>query len=391
MIYLLCFGASVALAHFAGKAKSRKMFILLSLLSIVVPVALAGVRDYSIGIDTNGYLNLKRYWHGATSYDTLWEYLKFYVSIGYGEFLFAFILGSIAQTTGNFTVFLITMHAVIITGVYIGAFRQKEHADPAFILLLFYLLFYNHSLNVTRQYMAMAIVFAAFADIEKKKYTRYVIVVLISIFIHNSAVLGFVPLILYIIMYADFSKIIRGFTPSVKARGIFIATGLAVLVVFFSPLCRLLIKAGLLLEKYLFFLDNPEKIQPSTMISMFLLVELVAVFVFRKQIKEKSQLFDYLLICSVSYLILHQLSRSIVYGKRVAAYLSLINLTTIAMIPASLENGETVYCIGKFSVKVRYMKAIAYTAVTAVALFYWWYSYVLRNASETYPYKSILF
>lgn len=373
MIYIICFGISALLAYFANKAKNRVASVCLSVLSILVTVTLAGLRDYTIGIDTDNYLTLPRFWAGAVKRDTLLAYLQYYSSLGFGEPLFAFLLGVVERFTGSFTVFLFAAHLVIITGVYIGSFRQRAHVNPAMVLLLFYLFFFNHSLNITRQYMAMAIVFAALADIEQKKYLRFFVVVIIAKFIHTSALLALGALIIHWILYGKY-RVSPSLYSSIRSRQLFIIGALTILVFLFPWLCRILIAAGVLPAKYAFFL-NAEEAEHATLITLFLLVEMFVLVVLRKQLRRSTPYYRYFLISSVSYLILQQLSATLVYGKRVAAYYSLGNLVTIALIPQSFQK--------------RGNRVVSTFLVLMVALVYWWYVYVLRNASQTYPYVFI--
>ena len=110
-------------------------------------------------------------------------------------------------------------------------------------------------------------------------------------------------------------------------------------------------------------------------LSLFLLIEIAALLVFYRKYEKQIPSFSLFFTCSISYLILQQVSFFLVYGKRVAAYFSLMNLITIAMIPKAFENKK--------------YRRLAYLAVVGVTLFYWFYCYMLRNASQTYPYKFI--
>ena len=166
MVYLVCFGISVFFANLAKKTENRKRFIFWSILSILVTVLLAGLRDISIGIDTSNYYDNS--WKTAVGSSSFWRFMVLYHrAYRAKEYLFAILIGLIAKTTRNYHVFLFAVHLIIVGGFYIGAFRFRKHADPVFSLLLFYLLYYNHSLNVFRQYMAMSILFAAAADLEE--------------------------------------------------------------------------------------------------------------------------------------------------------------------------------------------------------------------------------
>lgn len=383
MIYLLCFGGSLLLAYFATKVTDRRQKILLLIASAALPILLAGLRDYSVGIDVeNYYSNLRRYWPKAVSSDSLWAYMKYFISLGRGEPLFALFIGIIAQVTGSFRVFLFMAHAAIVSCVYVGAFRMKKHADPLLVLALFYLLFFSHSLNIIRQYMAMALIFAFLQDIEERKFWRYSMVVVIAALIHSTALLAFGALLVYAVMYADYQvggykigkyTLGKKITPTLKQRQIFIAAALGFAVLIFKPLCQLMIHIGVLSDKYNFYMVSASR-SYAGIVTILLVAELMALYVFRRQAKRTDSFMEFFVMCSICYLILQQLTAVIVFGKRIAAYYSLQNLVTIGILDRSFE---------PYDKRTRW---IVRGALITVALGYWWYFYVLRNASETIPY-----
>lgn len=373
IIYLVYFAVSAYFAYLARESESRKKAILFSLVSIAIPVLLAGARDFSIGIDVENYRTLTRYWMGAASSESLLEYLTIYSASGYGEYIFALYIGLIGQLTGDFRIFLALSHLVIVSGVYIGAFRQRKHVDPVLVLLLFYLFFFSHSLNIIRQYMAMAILFAALADIEQKKYGRYCIAVGVAVMIHTTALLGLGPLLIYWVLYGDYRLPIRGkrISPPLWGRRAFIACGLLTGVCSFLPLGQLLLEIGLLPEKYSYYF-YAQDLTLSIIVMGLLVMELMAVFLLRGHMQERSPMFDFFVMCTISYLILQLMTGIIPYGKRIASYFSLNNLLTISLLQASFKSKR--------------MRKIATAVILVIALFYWWYMYILRNASETFPY-----
>ena len=75
---------------------------------------------------------------------------------------------------------------------------------------------------------------------------------------------------------------------------------------------------------------------------------------------------------SVVYLILMNLTYSVAYGKRVALYFAFADMITLGILAKAPENPKT--------------KKIVQGAILSLALLYWVYIYVLRNASETVPY-----
>lgn len=367
MIYLASYALSVLFAHFAARTKRRSNFIVFSIISIAITVALAGLRDYSIGIDTQNYLTMERFWAGAIRAESLSAYLGYYLAQGYKEPLFALIIGVIAQTAGEFRVFLFVAHAVIITGVYIGAFRMKEYINPAHVLLLFYLLYYNNSLNIMRQYIAMAIIFTVFADLEKRKYFRYIFVVLISMLIHTTAVLALVPLCIHLFLYRR-----QRLKEAPLMRKIIIFMAIVVFAVFFIPLVRWVMDIGILPSKYNFFFKNIEYKRMAITRAVLLALEIIGLFLCYKSMKRYHPHADFYVLCTVFFLALQQVATFILYGNRVSGYFSFINIITLCLLGSSQKKAMD--------------RKMWFSIIAAFCLYYWRYQYVQSLSSETFPY-----
>lgn len=366
MIYLACFAVSVLLAFFANRAEKRWKFLALSVVSILVTVALAGLRDYSIGIDVKNYFNMERFWAGAIKSDSLWDYLRAYISGGYREPLFALFLGSIAQLTGSYRVFLWAAHAVIVTGVYIGAFRQRKRVEPALVLLLFYLLYYNNSLNIIRQYMAVALLFAVFADLEQRKFVRYVIVTVVASLIHTTALLGLVPLAVTLILYPK-----KEITTASNKRILMVCILGIVGAAAFIPMIKLLMQIGILGTKYSFYFKQATGRLSLTRTGL-LVLELGGIALCYKKLRETVPHIEYYLVHTVAFMCFQALSTQIYYGHRLVVYFALGNIVMLLMLPKTL--------------KTPMLRGIGYAAVTGFSLYFWYYLYVAALSSETFPY-----
>lgn len=366
MIYIACFAVSALFAWLANnKAKNKIMFYIFSAVSIAVVVLLAGLRDFSIGIDTENYMTRALYWDGAIKSATLTDYIYKYIISGYGEPFFALMIGIIAQFTGNFKVFLTLAHLVIITCVYIGAFRLRKHINPEWVLIVFYFFFFNHSLNIIRQYMAMAIVFAFFADILEKKYIRFCLIILLALQFHTISVVAFGLLIVHIILYVP-QKIGTMFQ-----RKAALTVVLLIGVLGFSPLVRIAMKIGVLNKRYEFIFDE-EKIEPALIIALCVIVGLAAAFYFRKEMRAKSDCYDYFVMCSICYLILLMLTFTVASTKRIALYFGMADMVTLALIESAQTDKKK--------------KWMVRAGILGMAFVYWFYVYVFRGASETIPY-----
>ena len=369
MFYLVCYCSSIFFAYLAKKSRRRSEFIAFSVFSIAITVLLAGLRDISIGIDTSNYFYGS--WYRAMSLRDLpfMDYVREYIALSRDRFevLFAFLLGTIARTTEDYQVFLTSMHLIIVTCVYIGAFRMRDHVTPELTLFLFYLLYYGKSLNIFRQYVALAILFAVAADIEQRKHLRYLIFTLVATMVHNTAIIGLVPLLLFRMLYpAKEKKKVSTFRKALTFTAISVGTGL------FIPFVEFLIRTGVISQKYQYYLDGGES--SSYIVSLsFLFVEVIALVLLRKGFLKNNTYSDFYFLTPIAFLMLYLMGTSLSYGNRIAAYLSCINLVSVGM----MINGQR---IAKYRTLVRW-------GIILAALLYWGYIYLYGNASRTMPYK----
>lgn len=393
LIYLLAFSSSCVFAYFARKSSSSRgnfAFWMFSFLSIACLVTVAGLRDYSIGIDVKNYLRFPIYWKGAVTSSSVGAYLKFYLRDGNKEVLFALLMGLIAQTTGEYRVFLFAAHIVIISGIYIGAVRERKYINFELVPLFFGLLFFSHSMNIMRQYMAMSLVFAFFHDLEERKYIRYGIAVCVAMLFHTSALMLMLPLAYHIFLYgwkaapeaafikplsdADSTGMLRGlFIKDAKTmKKLFLCAAVFVGEMFLTTVFSILISKGFLNDKYTYYLESNE-VSAATIVMSLLLLELGGVALLWKDMKRKHPHASFWVICTVTDLIFQQLSSQMAFGKRIAGSFSLLNMLTLSLMVSSGKRRDKRIAVGAI--------------VLTICLAYWWYMYIYRNANQTYPYR----
>ena len=370
MIYLACFAASGFFAYLANRAEKRRNFILFSAVSILLPVLLAGLRDYSIGTDVDNYLNLECFWKGAISADSAKEYVLYYRSTGLREKLFAWFIGIIAQTTGEFRVFLFVCHFIVVCGMYVGAFRLKHHAPPEAVLVMFYLLYFNSSLNLIRQFMALAVVFAFMADLEKHKllyYLRYFLATTIMVKIHSITLIAYAPALIMFILYTG-----RKSNKMSTVRMGIICALILIGTVFFRPLVGLILDTRVLSGRYQYYFNYAGVGQMSKVRIVLLLLELGGIIVFYRKLRKNNSNFDFYLVNFAAFVAMQIMAPSIHYGFRLTYYFAFANLVLVAMLPTCLEK--------------KWHRAVAYAGIFALMLFYWNHHYVAGGAGETFPY-----
>ena len=365
MIYLICFAVSTLFAFWGQKIKSRNGKIIFITLSIAITVLLAGLRDIYVGIDTSHYY--ENLWTEALKKPSTWSFLKSYHKYYPSkEYLYALLLGASAQLTGNFHVFLTLVHLIVIGGIYIGAFRLKKYASPAFIVLLFYLFYYNHSLNIIRQYMAMAIIFAALPDLLNRKYKRYLVAVFIGVMFHNSSIMGIMPMILFMLLYPK-----RRLRKVPQQRRMVVYSVIVAGVILFKPMMRILITIGVLSSKYLHYLEK-DGFNNYTVARVLSFLGILGILLYLRLFRTYDKRADFFLVSSITFCILYQFAVSIPYGRRIAIYFAFINLTSLGLLVQCQKHRSNAW-----SLRI---------VIVLGALAYWLLMYGYLNTSGTLPY-----
>lgn len=186
MLCSFCFGY---LAH--KKNKVIYLIILALLLSLC-----AGLRSYNVGIDTEMYLNnfnLIKSGHIIYAYG-LEEGFKLFVG---------FLLK--IWNSNNFVLFVLALLTNLFVLLRIWDFKDK--VDIGFACWLYYISFFFVSMNISRQLCAVAIIFYFSRLVNKKKYVEFsLLVCLTSYFLHTSALIGFLYILLEFVQWRYLSK-----------------------------------------------------------------------------------------------------------------------------------------------------------------------------------------
>ncbi len=399
MIYPVCFAVSVFFSYVAYKTEKRWKFWVFSFLSLSITLLLAGLRDYSVGTDTSHYYKWPAFWGKASTLGSFGKYMKFYLNQGFTEVLFAALIGVVAHT-GSFTLFLFLAHAWILVWVYIGIHRLRHYVQPWMVLLLFYFAFYNHSLNIMRQYMALSFIFAFYMDLPQKKYLRYSIVVVIASLFHISGLISIFLLLIHWFLCGKHEKLKTISRLSFGRRQQIIFLIVLLFIACFNPFVRVLVKFGFIHGKYLYYVSEPFT-SYNLLVILFLMIEMIALRLFYKDLREKNSAYGFFFTVSVVYFLMYQITAIVLHGKRIAAFGSLPNLVTLALLPHGLRGqiaftlpkwlGERTIVLFRFpkccTEKQRHMIGNALVFVGVLA--YWLYVYLLRNSSGTLPYSLI--
>lgn len=191
--YLIYFGLLVFCwfcAILANRNNSKKWVWLI----IIALTLIAGLRDYSVGIDTQSYVTKFAYIaRGAFQY-------------AYGlEESFKYICYAVLKVIPNATV-LLTLLAFITNWCIITRFWElRKVSSFSCMVLCYYMAFYFMTMNGVRQFCAVGIVFYCTRYLGREKILRFILGVLIAMLFHQSAIIGIVLLIVNCLRWRELS------------------------------------------------------------------------------------------------------------------------------------------------------------------------------------------
>ena len=172
LTYLMIAAVSFFMAHIAEKKNAKSLVILIvALLSFF-----AGFRAPTVGRDTVNYINL---FHQTGSN-----------IIANKEIGFTLFNKLVIWLTNSDSVLLLC-YAIIIYGLVVYRFWElRSSISFSCAVITFYSINYFESLNIMRQYVAVAIIFFATRYLAKREYGKYTILMIIAVLFHTSALLG---------------------------------------------------------------------------------------------------------------------------------------------------------------------------------------------------------
>lgn len=181
-VYIIMLIVSLFFIYLSGKSNDKKIKIICTILS-VVPFILISALRYDVGTDyfyryVPDYNNIVN----GVNVDNLEIGFRLLIKLCIlitKDYQILFVLTSII----TITLFMYTMH--------------KQSKDIILSVCIFLLGgFFFQSLNILRQYMAIAMVFFSYRYLLKNKYWIFILGVTLAFFIHNASIVCLILLIL---------------------------------------------------------------------------------------------------------------------------------------------------------------------------------------------------
>lgn len=322
-------------------------------ISFLFPFFVAGLR-YDVGTDYMGYLEkyIPHVMYGQYSYITL-------------EPLFE-ILIKFSNLLGSYQWLFVFTHFLILYFVY----KHIKKVSPNVVLSVSLIVltgFFNTSLNIMRQSIAIAIFLYAITFIHERKLLKYAIAITIASLFHTSALIFF---ILYFLGVEKFS---------IKRKLIY-TIGFLMLRALLDPIRIILIS---ITQKFNFYNSYFGSVYDDTGNNyMYLLLNLFvcffAIFIekaYKFNDDNEKQLFNLFFSIQFIALGLSVVAPIIPNANRVIMMFSSIQITYIPLLLSKIKSG-----------KLRLLFIILFMLIY-LGIFYKMYYY--GNSGETFPYKSI--
>lgn len=192
-LYLFVFLISCLATDRAEKkldSNKKRKAVALSVLAVLIPSVLAGVRGDTVGRDVLEYA--VRTFEYADSSATFAE-MKELSKEPTGYMLLAYLTSRLFHDTGFF---LFGSQLLVITPIYISAYKNRENAPMWLTMFAYFCMFYNNSLNLMKQSVSCAFILLCYFYIKEKHYIRAALCFAIGVSFHFSAVFGLVFILL---------------------------------------------------------------------------------------------------------------------------------------------------------------------------------------------------
>lgn len=368
-IYLGVFAISTILLASVELSKNKLIREFISILAILLPAILAGCRDSSVGVDTGAYGI--SFFQSACLSDSFMEFFKPYMTSITGEPLFFLIIYIASRFTNNYHAGLFAYNLITIIFLYAGMKRYKKLMNtPIWLgMLLYYLAFYNRTLNMMRQAIAISVVFYSVSYLFEKKFYKYIIWIIVAFGFHNSAIIGLLFLPMYLILDQENNITIK---KQLKRSIIFL--GCVILLLSIGSVgINFLVSKGIVRDNYLNYLSGGRYSSHKLSIGL-VMIYIIYFILYMKHYKYLNQR----RLHATFFAIISILSIFSCFGSLISTFISRIGYYFTPLQMLSMAN--IVNCYNIKSKKDWIILIVSYT------LLIWFITFVIKGHEGTIPY-----
>lgn len=356
IIYLLTFIISAFFMFLYEKklTTGNKSRYILLILAIAIPSILGGMRAVGVGTDTKVYI--EKNFILAQNYNTLSIYLKNFSA----SQLYWIITFAVSRFTNNINWLFFIIQLIIMILAYMVAYNNKKRTPIWLTYLTFLFLFYNRSLNMSRNTISLMIIVYSLKFIESKKPIKFIFTILIAFLFHETALIGLILYPLYNFVSNDTKKI----------KKIVVILLCMMVICMYQPLISLLIKQQIISQKYDIYVSGAAGIKEYEWILKF--IGAIMLQVTNKVISKKDKFNAYLIFIALLDFLTYNIAIFSHYAYRISFYFGYTTIITYPQIKNAFVQGKS-----------RKIMNITYIMFLII---YWWFYYIFKNNDQTYPY-----
>lgn len=370
MVYFAVFLSSIIFVSLGAKNEGKGIGKLLVFLGLCIPCVLAGIRDLSVGTDTNGYIyNVFKIAQGNNNiFDFFKIVYQWYMIKDYLYLILTFIFSKITFIS-SFQLLLFIYELLIVFPMYYALKNfTNDNKKISFGLLLIYLSLYNLSLNMVRQSIAIAFFLYSFSVFFKRedKWKIKSIISLLIAFLFHETVLFTIPLF-FIFNIIKNDKI----QPKTKSFiTILTVLGSIFLLLFYKNIIILLSQLGLFSKGNIYLNKYGDTFDFNYLGTLLNLTLIFSIVISKKTIQNNKLEYKFGFFLSVLNLIISFLGFFIQYAGRLSYYLMFLLITMYLSNIYSNKKKNYLYIL----------------IILLVFIVYWLWIYVINNSGETFPF-----
>ena len=205
----------------------------------------SSLRDIEVGTDTVN--TIVQYFDSAVKYNSIYTLFSSELS---GSTIVFFLIAKFIMAIGlGYKTFLFCMTLLILIPVAVVAYMRRENTPMAATMMFFLFLYFQLSFNWIRQSIAASFLILSVVLFIGDKKKSSIIIALISILFHSSALLGLMLFIVAWFSSKSKSKLVRGFL-------VFITVLFAILIMTsWKMIALFMINQGILPASYIGYVN----------------------------------------------------------------------------------------------------------------------------------------
>lgn len=380
IVYILCFITSLFLFSIAPRIKKQQRILIIAI-ALIIPCMLAASRDDTIGTDVQVYLRpiyeaAEQSLNFGDYLGKSWFHIYKYNKISDYEFGFIFVVYIVTKIFHNIASVKFVIEFLVLYPIYIAFKKYCEEVPIWMGIGTFYLLFYNQSFNLMRQYIAVGFLFLGIIGYLKKEDTKhYLIFQFFALLFHSSALAG-IPIFIiarYLknsdMQYSSDVSLVKGNKYTDKKGKVFFLSmvGIGILLTF-GVVSKVLSLLGL--GRYIGYVAGELSFMPNQILIRLPIIAM-CFWGWNKLVYKYSNT-EFLVTMLIYTIVFSQFAGASTFGARIAVYFAVFQ---ILLIPRIL-------CSNLLKSRIN----ICSTLLGGYLIFYWYYFYVLLGMDATIPF-----